>query len=261
MQKLITENLVSEGFDLFGHSGKDDALQANSWQSAETIKDQHLKNQYLLTGVLIVALHALVASLYLKHKDDLSLIKTEHLVEVSFLKPEELPKKEVPPPPPPKPKIEKVKEKLPPKETAIRTAPAENNVPANVPVVQENTAVAKTSSPLAVASPVVSPAPLTASQPEEVTEAIGYAGYMQNPPPEYPASALRMGREGKVLLHVHVLVNGHVDQAEVKQSSGFKLLDEAAEKTVKNWTFAPGKRGKTPIDSWVNVPIEFKLSK
>ena len=238
--KIATDPQISTG-----------VLRGFSWQEPVKIKTHVLSNQYLSTGALILALHALVASIYLNHKDDMPLLKTEHLVEVNFIKPEEPPKKEAPPPL--KPKLEKVK------QTPIKTAPAESNVPANVPVVQENISVSKASSPLAVATPVVSPQ--ANLQPEEVTEAIGYAGYMQNPPPEYPSSALRMGREGKVLLHVHVLANGHVDQAEIKQSSGFKLLDDAAEKTVRNWTFAPGKRGKTPIDSWVNVPIEFKLSK
>ncbi|NOT14130.1 MAG: TonB family protein [Methylotenera sp.] len=259
MQKLITNYSVGQ-ISNFPEISMETLIE-HSWHNPAKIKYDVLRNQYLSTGVLIVALHVLVASLYLSHKDDISFLKTKHLVEVNFIKPEDPPKKETPPPPPPKPKVEKVKETLPPKETAIKTAPVESNVPANVPVIQENISVAKASSPLAVATSVVTPVPPTNSQPEEVTEAVGYAGYMQNPPPEYPASALRMSREGKVLLHVHVLANGHVDQAEIKQSSGFKLLDEAAEKTVKNWTFTPGKRGKTPIDSWVNVPIEFKLSK
>ena len=36
-------------------------------------------------------------------------------------------------------------------------------------------------------------------------------------------------------------------------------LDEAAQKTVRNWRFIPAKRGDTAVQSFVLVPIIFKL--
>jgi protein TonB len=47
---------------------------------------------------------------------------------------------------------------------------------------------------------------------------------------------------------------------EIKTSSGRKVLDTAAIQTVKRWSFVPAKQGETAIDSWVEVPIDFKLS-
>lgn len=93
-----------------------------------------------------------------------------------------------------------------------------------------------------------------------MTEATGYAGYLQNPAPGYPAAAQRQGWEGKVVLKVRVLANGSASSVEVVKSSGRKLLDEAAISAVKGWVFSPSKRGSTPIDGWATVPIEFKLA-
>lgn len=159
----------------------------------------------------------------------------------------------VTPPKPPEPKIEppkpeppKVKHKVPPQVLPpIQTAPSD-------PVVND---VPSAEPPVAVA-PIVSEAP---PAPEPVTEAVGFAGYLNNPPPDYPPAALRNGWEGTVVLRVRVLSSGKVESVEVKDSSGKKLLDDQAARTVKNWTFTPSKRGATPIDGWATVPVEFKL--
>jgi protein TonB len=55
------------------------------------------------------------------------------------------------------------------------------------------------------------------------------------------------------------LSDGHVDTVEVRESSGRRVLDEQAMRTVKNWLFTPSKRGATPIEGWATVPIEFRL--
>ncbi|WP_226459085.1 energy transducer TonB [Quatrionicoccus australiensis] len=85
------------------------------------------------------------------------------------------------------------------------------------------------------------------------------ADYLKNPAPPYPALARRMGEEGKVILRVSVNPQGSADSVEIKTSSGSPRLDEAAQKTVRNWKFIPAKRGDTAIQSWVLVPIIFKL--
>lgn len=94
-----------------------------------------------------------------------------------------------------------------------------------------------------------------------MTEAKGYAGYLSNPAPEYPEQALERGWEGSVILRVKVLANGSPDTVSVKQSSGKKLLDSAAVRTVKQWKFSPALKGKTPVEGWVDVPIHYQLPK
>ncbi|MCV6636165.1 MAG: energy transducer TonB [Thiotrichaceae bacterium] len=93
----------------------------------------------------------------------------------------------------------------------------------------------------------------------KVTKPIFRAGYLNNPPPEYPRASKRRGEEGKVLLKVRVSAQGKPIKIQLHRSSGFKKLDKAAQKTVKRWRFVPAKQGNTPIAAWVIVPIEFNL--
>ncbi len=92
-----------------------------------------------------------------------------------------------------------------------------------------------------------------------VTAAKGYAGYLSNPAPEYPEVALDRGWEGVVMLRVKVSPTGSPLEINLKNSSGKKVLDETAVKTVKRWKFSPALRGNTPVEGWVDVPIHFKL--
>ena len=71
--------------------------------------------------------------------------------------------------------------------------------------------------------------------------------YFQNPPPEYPELAKQMRQEGLVMLTVDVDREGTPVQVEIKESSGFRLLDQAALKAVRHWKFQPGRIGVFPV--------------
>ena len=92
-----------------------------------------------------------------------------------------------------------------------------------------------------------------------VSQARFDADYLKNPAPAYPPLSRRMGEEGKVMLRVLVNPQGTPDNIEVKTSSGSQRLDDAAVNTVKRWKFISAKRGDTPVQSWVLIPIIFKL--
>ena len=85
------------------------------------------------------------------------------------------------------------------------------------------------------------------------------ADYLHNPRPIYPPMSRRMGEEGKVLLRVRVEADGRPSHVEVKASSGFTRLDQAAEQAVRQWRFVPAKSGNEAISAWVIVPISFSL--
>lgn len=83
--------------------------------------------------------------------------------------------------------------------------------------------------------------------------------YRSNPSPKYPRIARIRGFQGTVLLNVLVNSSGKVDDVTIFKSSGHPVLDGAAESTVKQWLFEPGRIGKRKVDMWVRVPIRFEL--
>lgn len=83
--------------------------------------------------------------------------------------------------------------------------------------------------------------------------------YTHNPKPAYPRAARRLGQEGEVLLLVEILASGRVGKIDIEKSSGYDILDDAAVKAVRKWRFAPARKGKTTVNAWVRVPVEFSL--
>ena len=108
-----------------------------------------------------------------------------------------------------------------------------------------------TSSPTSQTAP---PAPA-----ETVTLPSSEADYLRNPPPAYPRMSRRMGEQGTVLVRLLISVDGRAEQAEIRVSSGYTRLDEAALETVKRWRYVPGKRAGVPEAMWFNVPVRFVL--
>lgn len=85
------------------------------------------------------------------------------------------------------------------------------------------------------------------------------ADYLNNPAPPYPRMSRRMGEQGTVLVRVYINTEGRAETAEIRTSSGYSRLDEAALETVKRWRYVPGKRAGVPEAMWFNVPIRFVL--
>jgi protein TonB len=83
--------------------------------------------------------------------------------------------------------------------------------------------------------------------------------YLKNPAPTYPEAARRAGQEGLALLSVSVSRDGVPEEVEIRKSSGFYLLDEAAVRAVRKWKFQPAGVGGIPIASRVEIPIRFRL--
>jgi len=166
---------------------------------------------------------------------------------------------ELAPPPPPPPEPPKVQPKI------AKVAPAPVKAAPPLPVVSP--AAVDNSPPTAntvqvATAPTPAPAPVVAAPPppEPVTEPRGYIGYLNNPAPEYPSLAQDRGLQGRVILKVQVLTTGKPGDITVAKSSGHKILDDDAIRTVRRWVFDPARRGQTAIEGWVSVPLNYKLS-
>jgi len=156
----------------------------------------------------------------------------------------------------------KAPEPLPQKAQPTRSAPVPQTPPPvmTAPVEAPAPAASFAVAPQPPAPPVLPPietAPTPAPLP--ITAARFDAAYLSNPKPVYPAASRRLEEEGKVVLRVRVGTDGLPLEMEIKTSSGFARLDEAAKAAVKQWRFVPGRRGDEAIESWVSVPIVFSL--
>ncbi len=163
-----------------------------------------------------------------------------------------------PPPPVPRPAA-------PVRQPAVkRTEPLP---PPPLPVAIADTAPAPTApagvmAPQPAAPPVAAPvavAPAAPPAPPRVELPSSDADYLQNPKPAYPPISKRLGEQGKVVVRVLIGVDGTAQRAEIRQSSGYDRLDQAALATVQRWRYVPGKRGGMAEAMWFNVPINFVL--
>ncbi|BAU46777.1 cell envelope biogenesis protein TonB [Sulfurifustis variabilis] len=149
----------------------------------------------------------------------------------------------------------------PPEPRSVRTAEAAPEpAPATEPAAQEET-TPTSAEPVPEPAHVPSETPSTSSAPPAapIAEARYEVRGLDNPKPPYPLAARRQGIEGRVLLTAHVRADGSCRDVRLKQSSGHSLLDRAALDTVKRWRFLPASRAGNAIDSWVDVPIRFRL--
>jgi protein TonB len=119
-------------------------------------------------------------------------------------------------------------------------------------------ALAKPTAELPVDMPRAAVAAASASA-GPLTPPIFNAAYLENPSPAYPSASRRFGETGHVLLRVFVSAVGRAERIELKTSSGFDRLDDAARMAVTRWRFIPARRGEEAIAAWVLVPISFAM--
>lgn len=93
----------------------------------------------------------------------------------------------------------------------------------------------------------------------EVKAARYVMGSARNPKPKYPKLARQRGWQGRVVLSVHISEEGTPVDVQVKQSSGYGILDRAALKALKKWIFQPAQKNGIRMSSHLNIPIRFDL--
>jgi len=169
---------------------------------------------------------------------------------------------EPPPPPPPVPKAVPLAK---PTETPAVPTPVAAPVPSTPLASTSVEASPAFTAPVAPAppAPVVvaaapSPPPATAPAPKLELPSSD-ADYLHNPRPGYPRLSRQRGEQGKVVVQVFIGIDGTAQRAEIKVSSGFERLDQAALATARAWRYVPGKRGGVPEAMWFSVPINFVL--
>ncbi len=78
-------------------------------------------------------------------------------------------------------------------------------------------------------------------------------------PPEYPENLRKRNIEGQVQLKALVDKEGNVSEVLIDTFSGYRGFDQAAFESIFHWKFKPAKYNDEEKDSWVLIPITFKL--
>lgn len=103
-----------------------------------------------------------------------------------------------------------------------------------------------------------SPAPATtAAQPGAAPTDASVPRPLTMPSPDYPATALRAGAGGNVVLRIEVRADGRPGAIEVVDSSRNRELDRAAVRAVRRWRFQPAMRDGIAVPASVQQTISF----
>jgi len=202
------------------------------------------KQQSPIVLITVVALHAAALGGMLYYQPRISAANAEVMHVSLITAPSMQPSPQ--PPVPPKPRLQPKKFERtitvpPPLELPSETAISEPPAPPEP-------------APVVATAPSEPPAP-----PAQIVLPRFDADYLQNPPPVYPLMSRRAGEQGRVMLRVVVRSDGTPQSVEVRNSSGWQRLDEAALDAVRRWRFVPARQGNTPISAAVIVPIVFSL--
>ena len=142
-----------------------------------------------------------------------------------------------------------------------QATPALTPTPVAVPVMATAATTAAPAATAATLAAAGNPRP-TATAPTATAAVVlpsSDADYLNNPTPTYPSMSRRMGEQGTVLVRAFINTDGRAEKAEIRTSSGYSRLDDAALATVQRWRYVPGKRAGVAEAMWFNVPIRFLL--
>lgn len=73
-----------------------------------------------------------------------------------------------------------------------------------------------------------------------------------------PTEALRRRLRGTVVLRGFVAPDGSLSEISILASSGYDLLDDAAQTQAGQWRYRPAYHGSEATGQWVRIPVTFR---
>lgn len=166
-------------------------------------------------------------------------------------KPTEKPKPAEKSKPVPKPKPAEKPQPVQTPQTARRAAPDSKAQPNSGASQAKDTGGAARSQPSRG-----EPTPVDPDRPRTIGR-VDYLG--KRPNPVYPRVSQRRGEQGRVVLRVLISPLGQVADAQVRQSSGHKRLDDAALDAIRKARFKPYTENGIAYKAMVDIPFDFVL--
>ncbi len=133
---------------------------------------------------------------------------------------------------------------------------------AAVPASAAPVAVATTPAPVVAASApavVATKGEVLAAVPAPAAEVFVPPSFRFRQEPGYPERARRAGAEGVVGVRLVLAADGGIRSVELTQSSGSRLLDEAALAAARASTFAPASRNGAAVEAEAVASYRFEL--
>lgn len=80
------------------------------------------------------------------------------------------------------------------------------------------------------------------------------------PRPVYPREAVLRGVEGRVVLFLRISAEGRVTEVKINESSGYKVLDDAALEFGKSLRFVPAREDQHSVSATALYPVRYQLT-
>ena len=162
------------------------------------------------------------------------------------------PPKDPPPDPQPQPKTPTTIKETVVVPPVTPTLPSENPFPTTPdpgPILPPQPIIG---GPGPIATPITPPKPVIVGP----TYDPHYANALQ---PPYPASEIRAGNTGRVVLRVLIGTDGHVKQVERVAAASDAFFAAAEKQALTKWRFKPATSDGTPIEQWKTMALRFVL--
>lgn len=232
-----------------------------------------MKPRVVVAVAAVAAIHAalLAVALRVRNENAQPLALESHTITAELLRPEAAAAPaaiQSTPEPKPAPPVVREKTKTPPK-------PQQKVVPKPAPTPLPQTAAPSAQDATPAPAPAATPAPATTpaapSSPAAAPSAPARPAMALNAPrnvshldcriaqPDYPALSKRRGETGIAYVRFVVGLTGSIENVELKKSSGYSRLDDAALDAMRDSTCKPYLENGEPVRAAYTQPFDFSL--
>jgi periplasmic protein TonB len=242
------------------------ASQTNA--TALVLPVSRTNRRVVAASAIVVALHAALVAVVLTNRDAVTPAALEsRTITAELLQPEPVAapgaiQSTPTPPPKPMPQVSHEKPKVQPKPKPT---------PTPLPVAEAPSQhVAETPAPTEPAPPAPTP-PAPAPTQQAAAPATGKPTMALSAPknvshldcnivePDYPMLSKRRGETGVAYVHFVVGLSGKIENIELKKSSGYSRLDDAALDAMRNSSCKPYMEDGQPVRAAYTQPFDFSL--
>jgi len=229
-----------------------------------------MNRRVVTAAAIVVALHvSLIAVLLSKRDTPVPVAIESHTITAELLQPEPvaapsaLQSTPTPPPPKPVPHVVRQKPKVQPKPKPVRTplpvaqAPSQHQIDTPAPP----TPPAPPGPPVPAPQPAAAPAAAAQGKPTMALSAPKNVSHLdcRIVQPDYPMLSRRRGESGTAYVHFVVGLSGKIENIQLKKSSGYDRLDDAALAAMRESSCKPYLENGEPVRAAYTQPFAFSL--